>query len=497
MKNNATVKKPLSPKGRNGLFSVGMVAIVVAAVLVFNVVVAQLPTNLTQFDVSSTKIYTMTDTTTDYLSALDRDVELVVLADRNDVDTRINTFLTKFAALSDHVTVSYKDPTQYPSLLTEYGCDSDSIEVICAETGRQTNVLFTDILVPDYYSYYYSGTLSYDSFDGEGQLVSAIDQVVSNVSHTLYLTTNHGESSLGSETTDLLTKNHFSTAQVSLLMEGLPSDCEALMIYCPTSDLTSEELTLLRSYLAQGGQVELVLDWEGFDHPNLDALMADYGLAVADGYIGDMERYMQAAQSYFVFFPQISTSSAAASGLSSDSLALIYPYSGSDYSLGLVETGAADDSITLDKFLTTSENGVAVLDSGNYTQGQFILAATATQDLTTDDNTDDADDTDEDAEDADEDTTTQSRFTVYSCSVLFDDDLNSQYADSIVNLQLFVNNLTAGFDDTTAISIPAKSLAVTYNTITNAGLWGLIFLAVLPLGVLIAAFIRWNRRRKL
>jgi ABC-2 type transport system permease protein len=66
-----------------------------------------------------------------------------------------------------------------------------------------------------------------------------------------------------------------------------------------------------------------------------------------------------------------------------------------------------------------------------------------------------------------------------------------------VNLQLFVNNLTAGFDDTTAISIPAKSLAVTYNTITNAGLWGLIFLAVLPLGVLIAAFIRWNRRRKL
>ncbi|MCC8064572.1 MAG: GldG family protein, partial [Clostridiales bacterium] len=371
-------RKALSANRKNGLFSAGMIALVVAIVIIFNIAIAQLPTAYTQLDISNTQIYSMSDTTLDYMESLDTDIQLLVLASEDDTDTRISTFLRKFAALSDHVTVSYQDPTEYPSLLTEYDCDADSIMVICEENGNQTNVTFDDILVLDWYSYYYYGTTSYSEFDGEGQLVSAIDQVVSDSSYTIYLTTNHGESSLGSEVTDLLTKSHFATAEVSLLMEDFPEDCDVLMINQPTSDITTEELETIRSYLAEGGQVELILAPEDFDHPNLDALMADYGLEMVDGYVGDESRYMAAAQSYFVFFPELDTSSDAADGLSSDSLVLIYGIYNNGYALGMTTTGLEDDTIDLDTFLTTSEYGIAVVDENNYTEGEYVLAATAT-----------------------------------------------------------------------------------------------------------------------
>ncbi|MCC8098706.1 MAG: GldG family protein [Clostridiales bacterium] len=518
-------RKALSANRKNGLFSAGMIALVVAIVIIFNIAIAQLPTAYTQLDISNTQIYSMSDTTLDYMESLDTDIQLLVLASEDDTDTRISTFLRKFAALSDHVTVSYQDPTEYPSLLTEYDCDADSIMVICEETGNQTNVTFDDILVLDWYSYYYYGTTSYSEFDGEGQLVSAIDQVVSDSSYTIYLTTNHGESSLGSEVTDLLTKSHFATAEVSLLMEDFPEDCDVLMINQPTSDITTEELATIRSYLAEGGQVELILASQDFDHPNLDALMADYGLEMVDGYVGDESRYMAAAQSYFVFFPELDTSSDAADGLSSDSLVLIYGgYNG--YPLGLTTTGLEDDTIDLDTFLTTSEYGIAVVDENNYTEGEYVLAATATQTITVEaedededaeasdadaetsdteaeDENDDADDSaassdleaEEDAEEEDEEIT--SRFTVYSCAVMLDDDINASYGDSIVNLQVFMNNLTAGFEEVSTISIASKSLEVTYNTSSNAGMWSLLYVAVLPLVCVVLGFLRWMKRRKL
>ncbi|MCD7918628.1 MAG: GldG family protein [Clostridiales bacterium] len=511
-------RKALSANRKNGLFSAGMIALVVAIVIIFNIAIAQLPTAYTQLDISNTQIYSMSDTTLDYMEGLDTDIELLVLASEDDTDTRIATFLRKFAALSDHVAVTYQDPTEYPSLLTEYDCDADSIMVICEETGNQTNVTFDDILVLDWYSYYYYGTTSYSEFDGEGQLVSAIDQVVSDASYTIYLTTNHGESDLGSEVTDLLTKSHFTTAEVSLLMEEFPEDCDVLILNQPTSDITAEELEIIRSYLAEGGQVELILAPVDFDHPNLDALMADYGLEMVDGYVGDESRYMAAAQSYYVFFPELDTSSDAADGLSSDSLVLIYGgYNG--YPLGMTTTGLEDDTIDLDTFLTTSDYGIAVVDENNYIEGEFVLAATATQTFTVESEDEDADadaetsDTDAEEEDADDDSAASSdleaeedaeedeeivsRFTVYSCAMLLDDDINASYGDSIVNLQVFMNNLTAGFEEVSTISIASKSLEVTYNTSSNAGMWSLLYVAVLPLVCVALGFFRWMKRRKL
>ena len=57
-------------RGRNGLMSTGMIAIVVAIVILFNLAVGLLPAKVRQFDLSTTKIYEISDTTKEYLANL-------------------------------------------------------------------------------------------------------------------------------------------------------------------------------------------------------------------------------------------------------------------------------------------------------------------------------------------------------------------------------------------------------------------------------------------
>lgn len=74
------------------------------------------------------------------------------------------------------------------------------------------------------------------------------------------------------------------------------------------------------------------------------------------------------------------------------------------------------------------------------------------------------------------------RLTVLSANSLIDDSICSQFGDAVCNLTVYMNTLTTAFSDTGAISIPSKSLETATNTVTSAGVWSMLYLAVLPLG---------------
>ncbi len=507
----------MSIRSRNGLFSTTLIVLAVVITLIFNLAVGQIPSGVMEFDLSNTKLYSFSDTSKDYLAELDMDVQLIAVATQEDTDTRIVKFLQKYAALSAHVPLEWIAPVAYPSALPTYDCSSNTLVVTCEETDRTYQVSFDSILVYDSYYYYYYGTTYYTSFDGEGQVLSAIDYVVSESSYTVYCTENHGESDVGTNLSELLDKNHFTASTVSLLQTGsVPEDCDLLMIYVPTSDFSEEEINMIYDYLNAGGKVELIWGSTSFEHPNLDSLMATYGMELTTGYVGDTSRYYAATQSYFTFFPELTSSSDAAEGISSDALVLVT----TSFGLNLIDP--ARDTISVDDFLGTTSSGGVMLDGEDTVSGQYYLGVTATEEIEVEseeeEETDDADtdedeadtsaesDEDEDAdtsaesdedEEEEEDNTVTAQFTVLTSESLVNDDITDSFGDSIVNLTVVMNTITSGFEDVSNISIDAKSLETTYNTVTNAGLWSLLFLVVLPIAVLIFGFVRWFRRRKL
>ena len=114
---------------KRGAYSVGLTVLVLAVVIVFNLVIGQIPEAFRNIDVSSTKIYEISDTTKDLLDDLDRDVDMKVLAVKDETDERITTFISRYAALSDNIHVEWIDPVLHPSALTEYDTTENSIVV--------------------------------------------------------------------------------------------------------------------------------------------------------------------------------------------------------------------------------------------------------------------------------------------------------------------------------------------------------------------------------
>ena len=120
------------------------------------------------------------------------------------------------------------------------------------ESGEKSRyIAYEDIYEYDTSNYYTTESVS-QSFDGEGQITSAIDYVVREDLPQVYLLSGHGEQELSETFTDELARSNYETvSDFSLLnVDAVPEDCDALIINAPTSDISEEELELLRDYVA-------------------------------------------------------------------------------------------------------------------------------------------------------------------------------------------------------------------------------------------------------
>ena len=463
-----------SNDSKRGSYTLAMTSIVIAIVIVFNMIVNLVPENMRQFDISSTNIYEISSKSEKIIKKVDDDVTFYVLAEKDSTDKRIKTFINKYASLSSKIHVKWIDPVLHPSALTKYGTEENNIVVSCKKTNRKITVSFDDILVSDSSSYYYSSSSSSASqFDGDGQLTSALNYVTSTKEYKAYYTSGHGESSLSSEVTSLLTKSRVSTADLLLMTAtSIPDDCDLLIIDGPTSDFTKDETKLLSSYLKKGGKVVTLLAQTNKSMKNLYGLLKDYGLTVKSGYIADTERSYQG--NYYYLVPNLSVSGDMASGISSSSVMMIN-------SKGMTQSTPARDSISTDAFMTTSSNGYAVTEK-KQTQGTYVLGATATESVKVKNS-------------KGKKVTRESRLTVFGSNMLIDEQVTSSFS-SLENLTLFTNSVTASLDNADNVSISPKSLEVSYNTIAHPGPFSILVVFVIPLGLIVGGFIVWFKRRR-
>lgn len=460
-----------SNDSKHGSYTLAMTSIVIAIVIVFNMIVNLIPENKRQFDISSTNIYEISSKSKKIINKVDHDVTFYVLAEKSSTDKRIKTFINKYASLSDKIHIKWIDPVLHPSALTKYGAEENNIVISCKKTNRTTTVSFDDILVSS--ASYYSTSSSASSFDGDGQLTSALNYVTSDKEYKAYYTSGHGESSLSSGVTNLLTKSRISTSDLLLMTAtSIPDDCDLLIIDGATSDFTKDEVKLLSSYLKKGGKVVTLLAQTNKSMKNLYGLLKDYGLTVQSGYIADTERSYQG--NYYYLIPNLSVSGDMASGISSNSVMMIN-------SKGMTQSTPARDSISTDSFMTTSSNGYAVTEK-KQTQGTYVLGATSTESVKVKNS-------------KGKKVTKESRLTVYGSNMLIDEQITSSFS-SLENLTLFTNSVTASLDNADNVSISPKSLEVSYNTIAHPGPFSILVVFVIPVGLIIGGFIVWFRRRR-
>ena len=457
------MKKHFRSWARGGYLA-GATALAVALVVALNLMVGQLPAAVTEKDLTDNSLYEITDTSRDFLASLDKDVEIVVLAEEDSLDGRIAKFLELYGALSDRLTVTYIDPVASPAAAAEYQSESGSLVVTCADTGRSRTLSQSDLIV---YAMDYSYWYSYESaFDAEGQLTSAVSYVTSDSTQSVYTLSGHGEASLPSLLSDDLEKANLTVSELNLLMEGaVPEDASLVLVNAPATDLAAEEVQLLEDYVTGGGHLLLLVDRDKGALPNLEGLMERAGLTMAAGYIADPQgcyRNIQGQDSYYSLAPDFTLGSLSGD-LSGESQFMLLN------TRGFTQLETLPDDVTVETVLSTSDGAYAVTQS-QQVQGQYLLGAVSTLG--------------------------ESEGTVTVFSAALADETVLTYYPSMGNEQLFLNAVTAHMDQSSAFSIPSKSLEETYNTIPAAGSLSFLFVLVLPAGTLILGLVIWLRRRR-
>lgn len=462
---------------KRGVHTVVLTVIVLAIVVIINLIMGQVPTNKKEFDLSDQKIYTISEETKNYLAELDQRVEIIVFAAEEDtyitasttagntVNISLSRFLNSFAEQSDKLSLRYVDAVVHPTVAQEYNTTSDTIVVRCERTGKQTVLNYYSLIPYDVtYMMYYQQFVA-TGFDGEGALCAAIDKVTNETNRTIYEITGHGETELGDSAQSAIEKVNVELDSISLLKDGVPEDCDLIIANAPAADLADRELEMLREYMSDGGQV-MVLITGRIDLPNWKALLAEYGLQLEYGIVMDADRsYAQmGGEGVFIIDPVLKSGSSVVEGIDSSSQALLM------YAGGMTQIDPVRDTITVTPFMTTSSEGYLYAgEDKDLIQGTYILGAIA--------------------EEGD------SRLIAISADGLVDEALVTAYS-GMSNLTLFIRAATDAFEDVADISIPTKSLDVSRNMTTNVRVWGLLYVIVIPLAVLVGGLVYWVKRRK-
>jgi len=121
---------------RGGFYSLVISAVVLAILIVINAFASALPTALTKYDISSSKLYSITSNTKVVVNALEQDVTIYWVVQSGEEDDVIENLLGKYESLSDHIQVVKKNPDVFPTFASQYTDETvqnNSLIVECAK----------------------------------------------------------------------------------------------------------------------------------------------------------------------------------------------------------------------------------------------------------------------------------------------------------------------------------------------------------------------------
>lgn len=465
------------------VFSTGMIVIAVATAVGLNFLAASLPTNYTQLDATSKKIYSITEDTIEYLATLQDDITLYVLVDEDSKDENVDRTLSKYEAKSKHITVTYVDPAVSPEFASQY-TDEDvadnSIIVVCGDRSKVINYN-TDI-----YEYSYDSSYNYTAtgYDCEGQVTAALQYVTSEETSKVYELSGHDEMNLSGDFSEVLEKRFITVDSLNLLtVDAVPEDCDALFITAPQSDLSEDDLEKLSFYVNNGGSLYLSLDYSTFGElENFNKLLNMYDIDATESLLVETDRSYY-YQSPFYLLPYVESTQVSANVAGNTSVFL-------PYAMGLTYTGEDDSLVT--SFMTTSENAIAKASANLATVGSGGSQA----DIYT-------------LQDGDE----QGQYSlgmlvgneqggticVVGSAYMFTDNANQMVSGRNATLFLgIVNQLLPSEDDDTSVVIASKDYSVSYLTVSQNTIlvYGILWGIFMPLIMIVIGIVVWARRRK-
>ena len=287
MKENKNENKKLAIKNEkrenNGLgkwirqtsLTVLLILIIVATAIGINLVIEE--ANLTDFDFTQDKIYSLSDMSKQVAQGIKQNVEIIIVK-----MPEVEDFAKKYNSVNDKIKVELvEDITARPDLADTYSLTADSYAVIVKSDKKDKVLTSTDLYTYDYTTYEQKDIT-------EEALTNAIIDVTTDKKPIIYNLTGHNKYSsdyLYYFSQDL-TEEAYEFKDLDLLTTGkVPDDCSVLMITTLSEDITTAERDDILSYIEKGGKIILFSDPNstGKDMPNFKKVLDEYGIGISEG----------------------------------------------------------------------------------------------------------------------------------------------------------------------------------------------------------------------
>lgn len=479
-----------SRKARRGSIAVGIVAVVIALVIVINIISSLLINRFPslKLDMTANSAYSLQNDTLDYVSHLSKDVKITVLMKKESFEAggtylvQAQNFLDKMVSTSDgKLTLDYVDLTENPTFTSKYPnvnwTDSSQNYMMLVECGNQYRALrLSDCFTYNEEMYYY-GSLQITGTKVEQAVVTAILNVTTEDKVVVDMITGNQEQDYSGIKT-LLENNAYQVNEISLATSDIDEKATIVIMFAPAVDLDDAAAKKLSTWLDNNGDngktFIFVPTADMGDTPVLDEFLNNWGMSIDKGYVFETSNdYRVSSQTPYSFIVDYTDTYKA--GLKNPGIPVV---TAEAHAINI-----KDETTAHPLLVTSSSAGIFPLDAdenwkyNDAITGKPINVAVEATKTNTDKKS--------------------SNVIVFGSYLMFNSSLMSY--NSYNNSAYFMNvvNTVADKDDV-GITIESKSMASTELGVTDVTTRNVImalFVIIIPVGVLVSGLILWLRRR--
>jgi ABC-type uncharacterized transport system involved in gliding motility auxiliary subunit len=196
-------------------------------------------------DVTTEKLYTLSDQSRRIAGGLQKDVNIIRFA--KTPDPEFKDLVTEYASISPHLHYQEVDPQEKPEVARQYNVTKMNDVVVSSGTHNET----------------LTGTTEQD-------ITNSLLKVTRDTVKTVCFLEGHGERAIASTEQEgyggvagTLKNEGYQTKSVNLVSAGsVPADCSVLVVAGPKQALFPQETQMLGKYLDAGGKALLEIDPE-------------------------------------------------------------------------------------------------------------------------------------------------------------------------------------------------------------------------------------------
>lgn len=312
---------------KRGGYAIAIIALVIAAAIIVNVLVGFLAKRVTlEFDMTAEKRNSISEENKDYLRDVEKEVDIYVFAPSaedyynggmaqaaqtkmfyatsSDYYFQTTVLLEQYDKLSDKISLRYIDPngTEVGAIISEYGTNYSygDILVTCKFNDEQGNEIKNNrsLNLSEIYTtkenteYAAMGVTMYEITGSslETALTSAIASVTSAQSLKVGFIASHSTAEAFEYYKTLLERNNITIENIEdKLITEINPEYDAVVIVAPKKDFVTDEINALSEYLDNDGKLNKSLLFYGDSSyqnlPNLYNFLAEWGIEIEPGIV--------------------------------------------------------------------------------------------------------------------------------------------------------------------------------------------------------------------